>query len=68
MCVITMCSCRAVLGKYQIGELQQTETLTHYEQQGAEDTFYTELKKDVNAYFVENKVLTPLPTMLPCRT
>lgn len=56
-----------MLGKYLIGELQQTVSLPHYEQQGKEEQFYTDMKKDVHAYFVENKVLTHLLMMLPCR-
>lgn len=47
------------MGKYQIGEVQENATFTHYEQQGDEEKFYKEVKKDVHAYFVENKVLTP---------
>ena len=53
-------SCRAVLQKYYIGELKQPAGPpdAHYEKQGEQDKFYTEIRKEVNAYFVENKVLT----------
>lgn len=54
-----------MLAKYQIGELHDTAGFTHYEQQGDKDEFYKEVKKDVHAYFVENKVLTQPTWQLP---
>lgn len=49
---------RAVLDKYYVGDLKETQDLscTHYEKEGENDEFYSELKQEVNAYFQDNKV------------
>jgi hypothetical protein len=51
-----MQSCRKVLEKFKIAQLEDDAVVTTYEQQGKDDLFYTELKHSMITYFQENKV------------
>lgn len=49
-------ACSKVLEKFRIGTLEDAAPTVSYEQQGVKDSFYEELKGDVNKYFRDNKV------------